>query len=85
MTRIHGFCSECGDVEVPVSALSIDPPDPQGIGSYAFSCPHCERTVREPAGDHLVEVLVAFGAHADGCECHHAKGHSTSMVHIFAA
>src|SRR6516164_6456535 len=87
MTRIHGSCSECGDVEVPVSALSIDPPDRQGNGSYEFSCPRCACTVREAAGLHLVEVLVAFGAQAPtgGTPLHHKKGHATTMVHVFAA
>ena len=87
MTRIHGSCSDCGDVEVPVSALSIDPPDVQGNGSFEFSCPRCARTVREVAGQHLVEVLVAFGAHApDGAKpMFHTKGHATAMVHVFAA
>ena len=89
MTSVHGFCADCGDVEVPLSALAVDAPTSEHAGSYVFPCPSCASLVREPAGPHLAEVLVAFGAHRagagdpDGAALAHGSG--PARVHFFAA
>jgi hypothetical protein len=66
MTSVHGFCTDCGAVNVPLSALSVQLPDTGQGGSYSYVCPSCASLVREPAGRHLAEVLVAFGAPVAG-------------------
>jgi hypothetical protein len=87
MTSVHGFCAECGDIEVPVGALSVEAPGAERTGSYVFSCPTCASVVREPAGKRLAEVLVAFGAHAAGAAPEPARSTDTTAarVHLFAA
>jgi hypothetical protein len=87
MTSVHGFCAECGAIEVPVSALSVVAPGGGHTGSYVFACPACASIVREPAGARLAEVLVAFGARADGAPAAPARSTDTcaARVHLFAA
>ena len=87
MTSVHGFCAECGDIEVPVNALSVERPGGGHTGSYVFSCPACSSVVREPAGKRLAEVLVAFGAQATGEPAAPARSVDTgaARVHLFAA
>jgi hypothetical protein len=89
MTSVHGFCTDCGAVNVPLTALSVQLPDTEERGSYSYVCPSCAGLVREPAGRHLAEVLVAFGAPVAGS----AEAVSTptscddgfARVHFFAA
>jgi hypothetical protein len=66
MTSVHGFCTDCGSIDVPLGALSVELPDDVHVGSYTYTCPSCAGLVREPAGRHLAEVLVAFGAPVAG-------------------
>jgi hypothetical protein len=88
MTSVHGFCTECGNVDVPLSALSVHLPDSRQAGSYTYACPSCAGLVREPAGRHLAEVLVAFGAAVAGTTAtpaHTATDDGPARVHFFAA
>jgi len=87
MTSVHGFCAECGEIEVPVNALSVEAPDGGHTGSYVFTCPTCASLVREPAGARLVEVLDAFGAQSVGAPAAPVRSIDTSAarVHLFAA
>jgi hypothetical protein len=90
MTSVHGFCSDCGAVNVPLSALSVELPDCEEHGSYSYVCPSCAGLVREPAGRHLAEVLVAFGAPVAGSTdavttAAAACDDGFARVHFFAA
>jgi hypothetical protein len=90
MTSVHGFCSECGNVEVPLGALSVDlGDDVDHDGSYTYACPTCSGLVREHAGRHLAEVLVAFGAPVAGsteaADTRHHAFVGSPRVHFFAA
>ena len=95
MTSVHGSCSHCGDVEVPVVALSVEAPTATQPGSYVFTCPACAQPVHERAGARLAEVLVAFGARAAGDTDTHTplatpvrtrmSADAVARVHLFAA
>jgi hypothetical protein len=88
MTSVHGFCTDCGSVDVPLSALSVQLPDSEQRGSYSYVCPSCAGLVREPAGRHLAEVLVAFGAPRAGADVPTAPAvhhDGLARVHFFAA
>lgn len=89
MTSVHGFCSDCGTVDVPLSALAVELADSQHGGSYTYTCPSCAGLVRERAGRHLAEVLVAFGAPVAGSPQAADSGlpafDGAARVHFFAA
>jgi hypothetical protein len=95
MTSVHGSCSHCGDIEVPVVALSVEAPSATQPGSYVFTCPVCAQPVRERAGARLAEVLVAFGARAAADLDAHTpvvaptrtrmSADAVARVHLFAA
>ena len=80
MTSVHGFCAECGDIEVPVNALAVEAPGGGHSGSYVFSCPACASVVARAAGPRLAEVLVAFGAQAVGEQAAPARSVDTTAA-----
>ena len=88
-TSVHGFCSDCGAVEVPLSALAVElDADDRHNGSYCYTCPSCAGLVREHAGHRLAEVLVAFGAPVAGRPNGDARLQAydePARMHFFAA
>lgn len=66
MTRIRANCPDCGDVELTPDDLLVriahDDDDLVGDGShYRFTCPSCAITVRKPADDRVVQLLLTGG------------------------
>ncbi len=66
MTRIRANCPDCGDVELAPEDMLIevshDADDLVGQGScYRFVCPDCAVTVRKPADDRIVQLLITGG------------------------
>jgi predicted RNA-binding Zn-ribbon protein involved in translation (DUF1610 family) len=66
MTRIRANCPDCGDVEISPDEMMIevahDDDDLVGEGtSYRFECPDCAVTVRKPADERIVQLLISGG------------------------
>lgn len=66
MTRIRANCPGCGDVELAPEEMIVevthDEDDMVGDGSsYRFICPDCETTVRKPADERIVQLLISGG------------------------
>ena len=66
MTRIRANCPECGDVELAPDEMTVevahDEDDMVGDGSsYRFVCPDCDSTVRKPADERIVQLLISGG------------------------
>jgi predicted RNA-binding Zn-ribbon protein involved in translation (DUF1610 family) len=60
-TIVRATCPTCGDVEMPLTSLSLRVCADDGRGTYGFSCPTCgERVVKEAEGM-VVGVLLASG------------------------
>ncbi len=66
MTRIRANCPGCGDVELAPEEMMIevshDTEDLVADGSsYRFVCPDCTETVRKPADERIVQLLISGG------------------------
>lgn len=66
MTRIRANCPDCGDVELAPEQLLIEvahgAAELVGKGtSYRFVCPDCTTTVRKPADERIVQLLISGG------------------------
>jgi rRNA maturation protein Nop10 len=61
MATIRASCNECGDVEVPASAVSVRVCRDDNAGSYTFTCPICQGLIAKPAEPRIVELLVVSG------------------------
>ena len=65
MTTIKATCPSCG--EVTLTPVDIDlRVDPHGASasSYGFACPGCGESVRKPADERIVRLLVSGGVEA---------------------
>ena len=62
MTTIKATCPTCGEVSLtPMDIeLRVDRDDADA-SFYAFTCPECVCTVRKPADDRVVRLLVSGG------------------------
>jgi len=65
MTTIKATCPTCGEVELtsPDVSLMVCPTAP--LSYYSFTCPSCRDTIRKPADEHIVSLLVSGGVHAE--------------------
>ncbi|WP_030418088.1 hypothetical protein VM636_24495 [Streptomyces sp. SCSIO 75703] len=55
-------CPDCrGRFELAASALRLAIGATSSTTFYSFTCPECEATVRKPAGERIVELLVDGG------------------------
>jgi hypothetical protein len=61
MAMIRATCSDCGDVELTTSDVSVRVCTHDDSGTYNFRCPSCHMTVVKPAEARVVELLVASG------------------------
>lgn len=64
MTTIKASCPTCGDVELTPADVSLMVCSHSSLSYYAFCCPTCAGTVRKPADDHVVSLLVSGGVPA---------------------
>lgn len=66
MTRIRARCPACGDVELAPEAMMVEVShDAHDLvaaeSSYRFTCPFCADTVRKPADERIVQLLINGG------------------------
>src|SRR5690625_3717142 len=66
MTRIRARCPVCGDVELAPESMMVevshDAHDLVAADStYRFVCPYCTDTVRKPADERIVQLLISGG------------------------
>jgi hypothetical protein len=59
VTTILATCPTCGDMCLTPSDLSVR--QDEGTSEYRFSCQFCDRVVRKPADDALIEALLRVG------------------------
>ncbi|MEU9184634.1 hypothetical protein AB0D14_08715 [Streptomyces sp. NPDC048484] len=70
MTRVHPvmFKAACPDCrvgfELSASALRLVVGATHRTTFYSFTCPECRTTVRKPAGERIVELLIGGGVRA---------------------
>jgi hypothetical protein len=60
-TIVRATCPACGDVELPLSALTLQVCVDDCSSVYAFACPACRARVSKGADDVVVDVLLASG------------------------
>ena len=62
MTTIRATCPTCGEVGLTPDEieLRVDERDSQA-SFYAFACPSCFGTVRKPADERVVRLLISGG------------------------
>jgi len=65
MTTIKATCPECGEVGLTPEEveLRVDAADASS-SYYAFICPTCLETVRKPADERVVRLLISGGVEA---------------------
>lgn len=68
MTTIKASCPTCGEVELTPPDVELMVCSHAALSYYAFFCPGCGDTVRKPADDHVVSLLVSGGVPAQGWE-----------------
>lgn len=63
MTVIKASCPTCGECELGPADIDLQTYDDATYGqpSYAFLCPNCRYTVRKPADERIVSLLLSGG------------------------
>ena len=62
MTTIRATCPTCGEVGLTPEEIELRVDDADASASYyAFACPSCFGTVRKPADDRVVRLLISGG------------------------
>lgn len=62
MTTIRATCPTCGEVGLTPDEIELRVDDADSSSSYyAFSCPSCFGTVRKPADERVVRLLISGG------------------------
>lgn len=62
MTTIRATCPTCGEVGLTPDEIELRVDDHDTAASYyAFSCPSCFETVRKPADERVVRLLISGG------------------------
>ena len=64
MTTIKASCPTCGEVELTPADVSLMVCSHAPLSYYAFTCTTCLDTVKKPADDHVVSLLVSGGVPA---------------------
>jgi predicted RNA-binding Zn-ribbon protein involved in translation (DUF1610 family) len=65
MTTIKATCPTCGEVALTPDDIELRV-DEQAVDAsfYGFSCPRCDETIRKPADERVVRLLVSGGVPA---------------------
>ncbi len=62
MTTIRATCPTCGEVGLTPDEIELRVDETDASASYyAFACPSCFDTVRKPADDRVVRLLISGG------------------------
>jgi hypothetical protein len=62
MTTIRATCPTCGEVGLTPDDIDLRVADHDTTDSfYAFDCPACYSTVRKPADERVVQLLLSGG------------------------
>ena len=62
MTTIRATCPTCGEVGLTPEEIELRVDDSDSTSSYyAFACPSCFGTVRKPADERVVRLLISGG------------------------
>ena len=62
MTTIRATCPTCGEVGLTPDEIELRVDDNDTSASYyAFACPSCFGTVRKPADERVVRLLISGG------------------------
>ena len=62
MTTIRATCPTCGEVGLTPDEIELRVDDSDSSSSYyAFACPSCFGTVRKPADERVVRLLISGG------------------------
>ncbi len=64
MTTIKASCPSCGEVVLTPGDLTLMVCSHAQLSYYCFTCPDCTETVRKPADDHVVSLLMSGGVPA---------------------
>jgi len=65
VTTIKASCPTCGEVELTSDDIALRVCNHAPLSSYSFVCPSCGDTVRKPADDHIVSLLMSGGVRAE--------------------
>ena len=65
MTTIKASCPTCGEVELTPADVRLMVCSHAPLSYYAFTCTGCLETVKKPADDHVVSLLVSGGVPAE--------------------
>jgi hypothetical protein len=64
VTTIRATCPTCGEVELTPDDIELRVCTHATSSYYQFECPLCEDTVRKPADDRIVQLLISGGVAA---------------------
>ena len=62
MARVKATCDHCGDIELPIEAVSVRICREDHDGSYSFACTDCAVSHEKEASRRTLDLLVASGA-----------------------
>jgi hypothetical protein len=65
VTTIKASCPSCGEVELTSGDIALRVCSHGPLSYYSFTCPSCEESVRKPADDHIVSLLMSGGVRAE--------------------
>lgn len=65
MTTIKASCPTCGEVELTSQDVRLMVCSHAVLSYYTFDCPSCAESVRKPADDHVVSLLMSGGVRAE--------------------
>jgi hypothetical protein len=62
MTTIRATCPTCGEVGLTPEDIDLRvAAEAEGDSFYAFDCPACYSTIRKPADERVVQLLLSGG------------------------
>ncbi len=65
MATIRVTCPICGDIELKPPQMRLVVTDQDDASFYSFQCPECALSVRRPASDDVVMLLISGGVVAE--------------------
>jgi len=64
VTTIKATCPTCGEVELTPDDIELRVCNFAPASYYVFECPMCLASVRKPADDRVIQLLISGGVHA---------------------